>query len=170
MIAAIAALFVASAALLPLPLSQGPAPVARPQTARAPQQAEIGAFQRRSPFARRAMLRKFLRSEEGQALRQEYARRFDADGDGHLSRSERLEARQRIQSKLHSKALERFDTDRDGALSAAERKQAKGEIRSRLLERCDTDRDGRISREERDRAREQGLARLRNGYVRGKQR
>ena len=98
-------------------------------------------------------------------VRAKLLERFDADGDGTLSKEERLAARkahQKItaqrQARRH-KMIERFDTDGDGTLCEAERvaaREARQQVaaqrqtrRQEMLIKFDADGDGTLSVEER---------------------
>ncbi len=90
--------------------------------------------------------------DERAAQRAEMLERYDSDGDGRLSRSERDAARE-------SRALERWDSDGDGSLSEAEREAAREGRRQEqqeIRDRYDADGDGRLSRSERENARADG--------------
>jgi hypothetical protein len=56
--------------------------------------------------------------------------RFDADGDGILSESEREGARASREA-MHRKAMEQFDADGDGVLSETERERAREHFHAR---------------------------------------
>lgn len=92
-----------------------------------------------------------------------FVRKFDADGDGELSKEEWVVAKQsspqeqkdsRLQA-LMSVLNDRYDTDRDGRLSPEEREvlnrefgAAKRQIASDITPRYDLDGDGRLTGEE----------------------
>ncbi|WP_309386581.1 EF-hand domain-containing protein [Cerasicoccus frondis] len=85
--------------------------------------------------------------------REDILAKFDADGDGKLSESEREAAREYHREQM---SLRRFDADGDGALSAEERAQYDAfvaEREAKLLERFDKDGDGILSDEEKQQAR-----------------
>jgi len=86
--------------------------------------------------------------------REQLLERFDSDGDGQLSDTERQAAREFRQQAM---MLRRFDGDGDGSLSADEQAQADAfiaERQARVLERFDADGDGILSDEERQQARQ----------------
>ncbi|MGE9269208.1 MAG: EF-hand domain-containing protein, partial [Verrucomicrobiales bacterium] len=76
--------------------------------------------------------------------------KFDTDGDGKLSETEReaaLKARKAMVEKRKAAALEKFDTDGDGKLSETEREAMKAALKARhaeLLEKYDADGDGKL--------------------------
>ncbi len=71
--------------------------------------------------------------------------RFDADGDGVLSASEKEAAKETRRAEF----LELYDSDQDGVLSKEERQVAHETARAEFLARFDTDGDGQISLVER---------------------
>jgi hypothetical protein len=77
--------------------------------------------------------------------RAEMKAKFDADGDGKLSDTERQSAREAHKQKR----LERLDTDNDGQVSEAERSVAKEKHRAKMMERFDSDGDGALNDAER---------------------
>lgn len=92
---------------------------------------------------------------EGAPNRAEMLKRFDKDGDGKLSETEREAARktrekQMEQIKERSKQmLEEFDADGDGKLDEDERASAKEAMKAKALEKFDKDEDGELSEKER---------------------
>lgn len=95
---------------------------------------------------------------------EEVFKRFDADGDGSLSETERqamdevmLKRRERQGGPQgrrpgREEMMKRFDTDGDGVLSEAEREAMRTErerMRAENMKRFDTDGDGRLSEAER---------------------
>jgi Ca2+-binding EF-hand superfamily protein len=104
---------------------------------------------------------------EGQWDREEVMRRFDTDGDGELSESEREAMREQFRERrgqrgdpvLREALLRRYDADGDGELNEAERevaraefRQIRQEIQDRIVPLYDLDGDGRLNREERQAA------------------
>lgn len=96
--------------------------------------------------------------------REEALKRFDADGDGTLSETERQEMHKAMPNRRYrsggpqgdrpsqEEILKRFDTDGDGVLSESEREALRAErkrIREEHVKRFDTDGDGQLSKEER---------------------
>ncbi|USN98850.1 MAG: hypothetical protein H6810_11930 [Phycisphaeraceae bacterium] len=102
---------------------------------------------------------------EMQARRQDFMARFDTDGDGQISDSEReairAEMDQRRRDFMLRRMTDQFDKDGDGQLNDAERAEAEAEMEARRIEReammlarFDTDGDGQISDAERQAARD----------------
>ena len=92
-----------------------------------------------------------------EARRAEFVQRYDADGDGELSREERRAAKQARRDRIRTE----FDVDGDGELSEEERttlreaRQARREEkRAQILQCFDADGDGELSEEERAAVRE----------------
>jgi hypothetical protein len=117
------------------------------------------------------------------SLRARVAQRYDVDGDGALSESERAELRADVEDHPRARrALERhrhvrravgkrvkvvYDADRSGALDDAERALLKDDLQARciarqaqLLERYDVDGDGALSDGERAQVRADREARI----------
>lgn len=65
--------------------------------------------------------------------------RFDTDGDGKLSDTERAAARK----EMHAKMLERFDKDGDGKLSEDERRAAREARREHMKQQHDDAKDNK---------------------------
>ncbi|HHN78753.1 MAG TPA: hypothetical protein ENK11_08810 [Phycisphaerales bacterium] len=95
-----------------------------------------------------------------QSRRRAWMTRFDTDGDGQISESEREAMRAEMIARREEFMLrrmtDRFDADGDGVLNDDERAEAEAELavrraerRARILERFDTDGDGTISDQER---------------------
>lgn len=84
------------------------------------------------------------------AKRAEMKARFDVDGDGKLSDTERQAARE-----AHKQIrMQRLDTNNDGQVSDAERSAAKEKHRAKMIERFDSDGDGTLNDAERQVAKE----------------
>ena len=88
---------------------------------------------------------------------QKMLEKFDADGDGALSDTEKETAKEAFQAKRaehrEKKMLKHFDEDGDGLLSDSEQAAAK-EAHEKRLAKFDADGDGELSREEHKAARE----------------
>jgi hypothetical protein len=86
--------------------------------------------------------------------------KFDTDGDGEISDSERKAAAEKRRSEHKAKVLEKFDADGDGELSTEERKAFNesdyGKQRAAAMKILDTNGDGVFSQEERQAARAKG--------------
>lgn len=102
-----------------------------------------------------------VRFEEFSKRRKGFMERFDADGDGKISDSERGAMRQAMREGREQRMLERFDEDGDGVLNDEERLNAEAELEARrmerqirMVERFDTDGDGVLSDAENQAARE----------------
>lgn len=78
-------------------------------------------------------------------------KKFDADGDGKLSETERAAAKEARQQR-RAALIEQHDTDGDGKLSKEEKKAAMQAFR----DKHDTDGDGKLNEEERKAAHEAG--------------
>lgn len=109
-----------------------------------------------------------------EARKAERIARFDADGDGELSREERLAARDawwvdgeglgwrargpaglgNMSAEHRAEILASFDFDGDGALSQEERQAVREDRKAEILGEFDVDDDWELSREERQAARE----------------
>lgn len=100
------------------------------------------------------------RWEQMQERRREFMSRFDTDGDGVISESERAAIREammeRRREEMLQRMLPRFDLDGDGVLNDAERKAAEEaleamriEREARFMARFDLDGDGVLSDSER---------------------
>ena len=83
-------------------------------------------------------------------------KRFDADGDGKLSESERAAAKE-AGKKHRDEMVKRHDTDGDGKLSETERAAAKEGRKARregrrakMMQKFDADGDGRLDKAERE--------------------
>lgn len=93
-----------------------------------------------SAFAEKPEGKRPERDEGREARRERMLKKFDADGDGKLSESERASARETMERR---KTM--ADTDGDGKVSEAEREAAKAE----MMKKLDTNGDGEVSEEER---------------------
>jgi hypothetical protein len=100
------------------------------------------------------------RWEQMQERRREFMARFDTDGDGVISESERAAIREAMMERRREDMLRRmtprFDADGDGVLNDEERKAAEEaletmriEREARFMARFDTDGDGVLSDSER---------------------
>ena len=80
--------------------------------------------------------------------------KFDADGDGELSKPEREAARAHGKAKREEMREFRksFDTDGDGKLNEAERASFKVAKEKKILEHFDADKDGTLNADEQARA------------------
>ncbi len=134
---------------------------------RAAETRERGAERRRSGFRRLSLGAAPMSPEdwakrraERQSRRQAWMARFDTDGDGQISESEREAMRAEMIARrkefMLRRMTDRFDADGDGVLNDDERAEAEAELavrraeqRARMLERFDTDGDGTISDQER---------------------
>ena len=103
------------------------------------------------------------RPERGGKMHDEMLKKFDADGDGTLSETERTAAREAMQAKMQERkaeVLKEFDADGDGTLNETERAAAKAAMEKKrdekmaeilanppegLLKRFDADKDGALS-------------------------
>lgn len=124
------------------------------------------------------------RHHGGDRMREMHTRaieRFDTDGDGALSETERAtahgafaeehpEAAARAE-KMRARFMARWDTDGDGAMSDAEREAFRGHARAErerfhadMLRRFDADGDGALSDAERREARETHHAKMRERH------
>lgn len=96
--------------------------------------------------------------------------KFDADGDGKLSDTEKAAAREAMQKKREAARKEwmaKADTDGDGKVSPEEREAAREKMaeanpamKERMLKRFDKDGDGKLSDDERAEARKARAARM----------
>lgn len=95
--------------------------------------------------------------EDGKGGRRAQAiKKFDTDGDGKLSETERKAARASMQKSMKARVLAKYDTDKDGKLSdeeKAEVKKAMQERKANAIAKYDTDGDGELSDEEKTAAR-----------------
>jgi len=118
-----------------------------------------------------------VRFEEFSKRRKGFMERFDTDGDGTISDSERDAMRQSMREMRDQRQLERmterFDADGDGVLNEEERLNAEAEIEARrmerqirMVERFDADGDGVLSDAENQAARDR-FSRGRDGQAGG---
>ncbi len=80
--------------------------------------------------------------------------KFDVDGDGELSKSEREAARAQMKSKMEEMREFRksFDADGDGKLNETEQATFDVAREQKILERFDEDKDGSLNADEQARA------------------
>ena len=75
------------------------------------------------------------REEAKKAHRERMLAEHDKDGDGTLSDEERAAAKEAYHAKMKAERIARFDKDGDGELSEAEREAAKDAHKSKMKER-----------------------------------
>ncbi len=103
--------------------------------------------------------------EAREHFKQKMLEKFDADGDGQLSDSEKQTARQQFEEKKaqmreefekrKTEILGKYDADGDGKLSEQERENFKADKKQEILEKYDTDGDGQLNEAEKKTAREE---------------
>tara|TARA_B100001029_G_C15001533_1_gene418385 strand:- start:115 stop:639 length:525 start_codon:yes stop_codon:yes gene_type:complete len=96
---------------------------------------------------------------EGRPSREEVMKKFDKDGDGKLSESERAELRKAMANRggpggrrPPPQLMKQFDKDGDGKLSESERAELRKTMEARRKEfmaKFDKDGDGKLNEEER---------------------
>ncbi|MDG1358136.1 MAG: EF-hand domain-containing protein [Akkermansiaceae bacterium] len=107
---------------------------------------------------------KDFRAKAAQAPPKRILDKFDQDGDGLLSESERNNLKQAMSQRreaVKAKMLKRFDSDQDGQLSPEEKNAAapilaeeRKKIKAAIVEQFDKDNDGKLSIDERKGSRE----------------
>ena len=75
----------------------------------------------------------------------EVLKKFDKDGDGKLSETERAA----MKAEREKEMLAKYDADKDGKLSDEERAKAKEDRHKEMIARFDKDGDGKLSETER---------------------
>ncbi len=96
------------------------------------------------------------RGRRGRQPDPETLKKYDADGDGELSRQERRKAWQDRAEQRRQELLQKYDADKDGQLSDQEKQTARQDFRKRMQERFqermvrrfDKDGDGQLNAEE----------------------
>jgi len=81
-------------------------------------------------------------------MHQRLLQKFDTDGDGALSATERQAMHEALENH-RSDVIDKFDTDSDGKLSPAERDAVREAAKEHFVEKFDKDGDGKLSPSER---------------------
>jgi len=131
-------------------------------------------------WSREAILEKYDVNKNGQidpdekaamdrdreARREEFIKRFDTDGDGQLSETERQAAREQMPNMGHGRhggemrqrMMEKYDANKNGQLDPDEKaafERDREARRAEFMKRFDTDGDGKLSDSEREAMREE---------------
>jgi Ca2+-binding EF-hand superfamily protein len=103
--------------------------------------------------------------EQMEHRRKEFLEKYDADGDGELSRQERRAGMRAEREAWRKRMVEAYDKDGDGELSDQERRAGwRAEREKRWIRMFDKDKDGQLSEEEKakmEKARERMRERMR---------
>lgn len=103
------------------------------------------------PFAAHAEGDESKKRAKGKKFRAMMIEKFDTDGDGKLSDSEKEAAKTAMKAR-RAEFIAQHDTDGDGKLSEEEKQAAK----ENFIAQYDTDGDGKLSEAERELARDAG--------------
>jgi len=93
-------------------------------------------------------------------------KKFDTDGDGKLSETEKTAAKAAMAARLEA-TIAKYDTDGDGELSKDEKKAAITAFKAEMVKKYDTDGDGELSEVERDDAKKAGEVKPFFGHKKG---